>query len=70
MHLQGVADVLAVAVPVLVGLGVDELSVSARQVPLVKARLREFDLAEARAQSQLALTQATSEDVRDAMEVH
>jgi phosphocarrier protein FPr len=60
----------AVAVPVLVGLGVDELSVSARQVPLVKARLREFDLAEARAQSQLALTQATSEDVRDALEVH
>ncbi|SFU45149.1 phosphoenolpyruvate--protein phosphotransferase [Halomonas korlensis] len=59
----------AVAVPVLVGLGVDELSVSARQVPLVKARLREFDLAEARAQAQLALTQATSEAVRDALEV-
>lgn len=59
----------AVAVPVLVGLGVDELSVSARQVPLVKARLREFDLAEARAQAQLALMQATSEAVRDALEV-
>lgn len=56
------------AVPVLVGLGVDELSVSARQVPLVKARLREFDLAEARAQAQLALAQATSEAVRDALE--
>ncbi|MBS9402781.1 phosphoenolpyruvate--protein phosphotransferase [Halomonas sp. TRM85114] len=60
----------AVAVPVLVGLGVDELSVSARQIPLVKARLREFDLAEARAQAQLALTQATSEAARDALEVH
>ncbi|MDI5934455.1 phosphoenolpyruvate--protein phosphotransferase [Halomonas kalidii] len=59
----------AVAVPVLVGLGVDELSVSARQVPLVKARLREFDLAEARGQAELALAQATSEAVRDALEV-
>ncbi|MGR4067269.1 phosphoenolpyruvate--protein phosphotransferase [Billgrantia sp. C5P2] len=59
----------ALAVPVLVGLGVDELSVSARQVPLVKARLREFDLAEARAQAELALGQATSEAVRDALEV-
>ncbi|MGQ4879695.1 phosphoenolpyruvate--protein phosphotransferase [Billgrantia sp. LNSP4103-1] len=57
------------AVPVLVGLGVDELSVSARQVPLVKARLREFDLGEARAQAELALAQATSEAVRDALEV-
>ncbi|TFH84764.1 phosphoenolpyruvate--protein phosphotransferase [Billgrantia azerbaijanica] len=59
----------ATAVPVLVGLGVDELSVSARQVPLVKARLAEFDLDEARAQAQLALAQATSEAVRDALEV-
>ncbi|MCL7940320.1 phosphoenolpyruvate--protein phosphotransferase [Halomonas sp. ATCH28] len=59
----------AVAVPVLVGLGVDELSVSARQVPLVKARLAEFDLEEARRQAELALAQATSEAVRDALEV-
>ncbi len=59
----------AVAVPVLVGLGVDELSVSARQVPLVKARLAEFDLEEARRQAGLALAQATSEAVRDALEV-
>ncbi|MDN3557012.1 phosphoenolpyruvate--protein phosphotransferase [Halomonas maura] len=58
----------ATAVPVLVGLGVDELSVSARQVPLVKARLREFDLDEARAQAELALAQATSEAARDALE--
>jgi phosphocarrier protein FPr len=59
----------ATAVPVLVGLGVDELSVSARQVAMVKARLREFDMEEARAQAQLALVQATSEAVRDALEV-
>ena len=56
------------AIPVLVGLGVDELSVSARQIPLVKARLREFDLAEAQASAQLALSQAISDDVRDALE--
>ena len=59
----------AIAVPVLVGLGVDELSVSARQVPLVKARLSEFSIEEARAQARLALDQATSEAVRDALEV-
>lgn len=58
----------AVAIPVLVGLGVDELSVSARQIPLVKARLREFDFPEAQASAQLALAQATSDDVRDALE--
>ncbi|WP_083002951.1 phosphoenolpyruvate--protein phosphotransferase [Halomonas sp. GT] len=58
----------AMAVPVLVGLGVDELSVSARQIPLVKARLREFDLADAKATAQLALSKATSDEVRDALE--
>ncbi|MCS2609210.1 phosphoenolpyruvate--protein phosphotransferase [Halomonas dongshanensis] len=58
----------ATAVPVLVGLGVDELSVSARQVPLVKARLREFDLADAKAAAELALGHATASDVRDALE--
>ncbi|WP_148252968.1 phosphoenolpyruvate--protein phosphotransferase [Aidingimonas lacisalsi] len=58
----------ALAVPVLVGLGVDELSVAARQVPLVKARLRDFDVADARYQAELALTQSTSEAVREALE--
>ncbi|CBV43582.1 phosphoenolpyruvate--protein phosphotransferase [Halomonas elongata] len=58
----------AAAVPVLVGLGVDELSVSARQVPMVKARLREFDLADARDQARRALTRATADEVRDALE--
>ena len=58
----------AMAVPVLVGLGVDELSVSARQIPLVKARLREFDLADGQASAQLALSKATSHEVRDALE--
>jgi phosphocarrier protein FPr len=42
------------AVPLLVGLGVDELSVSARSIALVKARVRELDFS----QSQLLARQA------------
>ncbi|MGC3874563.1 phosphoenolpyruvate--protein phosphotransferase [Halomonas sp. GXIMD04776] len=56
------------AVPVLVGLGVDELSVSVRQVPMVKARLRELTLEEARRHAELALAQSTSDAVREALE--
>jgi phosphocarrier protein FPr len=56
------------AVGVLVGLGVDELSVSSRQIPLVKARVRELDLATAREQARIALIQPTSEDVRRELE--
>ncbi|WP_048305747.1 phosphoenolpyruvate--protein phosphotransferase [Halomonas sp. PR-M31] len=56
------------AVPVLVGLGVDELSVSMRQVPLVKARLRELTFERAQRQAELALTQSTSDAVREALE--
>ncbi|WP_245391767.1 phosphoenolpyruvate--protein phosphotransferase [Salinicola aestuarinus] len=58
----------AAAVPVLVGLGVDELSVSVRQVPMVKARLRGITLATARLHAETALAQATSQAVRDALE--
>lgn len=58
----------AQAVPVLVGLGVDELSVSLRQVPMVKARLREITLVEAREHAELALAQPTGEAVREALE--
>ncbi|WP_136068033.1 phosphoenolpyruvate--protein phosphotransferase [Modicisalibacter radicis] len=57
------------AVPVLVGLGVDELSVSLRQVPMVKARLRELTLDDARHHAATALGQATSDAVREALEV-
>lgn len=56
------------AVPVLLGLGVDELSVSARQVPMVKTRLRGLTMDEARRQAQLALAQPTAEAVRDVLE--
>ncbi|MHB0776616.1 phosphoenolpyruvate--protein phosphotransferase [Halomonas sp. WWR20] len=58
----------AQAVPVLVGLGVDELSVSIRQVPMVKARLREITFLEAQRHAKVALAQATGEAVREALE--
>ena len=56
------------AIPVLVGLGVDELSVSARRVPLVKARIRELTLPRARELAELALKQPTAAAVREALE--
>jgi phosphoenolpyruvate-protein phosphotransferase/dihydroxyacetone kinase phosphotransfer subunit len=52
------------AVPVLVGLGVRELSVSPSAVPRVKAAVRELDLAGCAALAQKALTLAGADDVR------
>lgn len=57
------------AVPVLVGLDVDELSVTSRRVPLVKACIRGLTRAAAREQAELALSKATAAEVRDALEV-
>jgi phosphocarrier protein FPr len=56
------------AIPVLVGLGVDELSVSSRRVPMVKARIRELTLPRARELAALALRQPTAVAVREALE--
>ncbi|MFL5350237.1 MAG: phosphoenolpyruvate--protein phosphotransferase [Hyalangium sp.] len=56
------------AIPVLVGLGVDELSVSSPRVPLVKARIRELTLPQARELAALALRQPTAPAVREALE--
>jgi multiphosphoryl transfer protein len=52
------------AVPVLVGLGVDELSVSVPIVPAVKARIRSLLLDECRATARQALDAADAPDVR------
>nr|WP_294977484.1 phosphoenolpyruvate--protein phosphotransferase [uncultured Pseudomonas sp.] len=57
------ADTLAV--PLLVGLGVDELSVSARSIPLVKARVRGLDLPAARDLARAALTLGSAAEVRE-----
>jgi phosphoenolpyruvate-protein kinase (PTS system EI component) len=52
------------AVPVLVGLGVDELSVSVPIVPAVKARVRSLLLDECRATARQALDAADAPEVR------
>lgn len=54
----------ALAVPMLVGLGVDELSVSARSIALVKARVRELDLAACQRLAQQALMLPGAHEVR------
>ena len=52
------------AIPVLVGLGVRELSVSPPAVPRVKAAIRELDVERCAALAQRALTLAGADDVR------
>jgi multiphosphoryl transfer protein len=59
------------AVPVLVGLGVDELSVSPRAIALVKARVRELDFGHSQALAQQALALESAAAVRALIgEVH
>jgi len=58
----------ALAVPVLVGLGVDELSVSARSIGLVKARVRELDFSACQGLAQRALGLESAAAVRAAVE--
>ncbi|MNO88092.1 Phosphoenolpyruvate-protein phosphotransferase [compost metagenome] len=52
------------AVPLLLGLEVDELSVSARSIPLVKQRVRELQLSAARQLAQTALGLGSAAEVR------
>ena len=52
------------AVPILVGLGVDELSVSVPSVPAVKAEVRSRKLEDCKALAQQALQQGTAAEVR------
>jgi phosphocarrier protein FPr len=63
----GVCGALAgeeAAVPILVGLGVTELSVSAPVVPAIKARIRSLRMSECQSLAQAALRAATPADVR------
>jgi multiphosphoryl transfer protein len=53
------------AVPILVGLGVDELSVSVPAIPTVKAQVRAATLAECQALARRALSCATAGQVRE-----
>ena len=52
------------AVPILLGLGVDELSVSAGSIPLVKAQVRRLHTQECKTLAAEALTCATAAEVR------
>jgi phosphoenolpyruvate-protein phosphotransferase len=52
------------AVPILVGLGIDELSVSLPAIPTVKAQIRRLNHAACRELAQRALACATAEEVR------
>jgi phosphocarrier protein FPr len=54
-----------VAVPILVGLGVDELSVSVPAIPTVKSQIRALSLARCRELAQQALGCATAAQVRE-----
>lgn len=52
------------AVPILIGIGVDELSVSAPAIPLVKAQIRSLERSAALALASKALACATAAEVR------
>lgn len=54
----------AIAVPILVGLGVDELSISVPTIPIVKAQIRALSLAQGQERASQALTCATAAEVR------
>jgi len=58
------------AVAILFGLEVDELSVSARSIPEVKALVRETDYQAARALARDALAQDSAQAVRALVEAH
>jgi phosphocarrier protein FPr len=52
------------AVPILVGLGIDELSVSLPAIPTVKAQIRRLNHLQCQELAKRALTCATAEEVR------
>ncbi|NER65046.1 hypothetical protein G3436_15690, partial [Pseudomonas sp. MAFF212427] len=58
------------AVPILVGLGVDELSVAARSIAEVKAEVRGLNFEQARQLAHQALLQGSAADVRALVETH
>jgi phosphocarrier protein FPr len=51
-------------VPILIGLGVNELSVSVPAIPAIKAQIRTLSLADCQTLAQKALTMDTAADVR------
>jgi phosphoenolpyruvate-protein kinase (PTS system EI component) len=60
----------ALAVPVLIGLGVDELSVSVPLIPTIKATVRELDLADCQSIARQVLGLEEAAQVRDALRLY
>ncbi len=58
----------ALAAPVLIGLGLDELSMSATSIPAVKSAIRKLTIEQARQIAQHALAQDSAEAVRQYLE--
>jgi phosphocarrier protein FPr len=58
------------AVPILIGLGMDELSVSIPSVPTVKAQVRTLNLANIQPLAQQALECSTAQEVRELVKKH
>jgi phosphoenolpyruvate-protein phosphotransferase len=58
------------AVPILVGLGVDELSVTVPAIPSVKAQIRSLSLAECQQRARQALACGTARQVRGLEGIH
>ncbi|VVP66648.1 hypothetical protein PS914_00383 [Pseudomonas fluorescens] len=58
------------AVPLLLGLGVDELSVSVPLIPAIKAAVREVDLVDCQAIAQQVLGLDSAEQVREALRLY
>jgi phosphoenolpyruvate-protein phosphotransferase len=58
------------AVPLLLGLGVDELSVSVPLIPAIKAAVREVDLLDCQAIAQQVLGLESAEQVREALRLY
>ena len=59
-----------VAIPILIGLGMDELSVSIPAVPTVKAQVRTLNLENIKPLAQKALDCSTAQEVRELVKVH
>jgi phosphotransferase system enzyme I (PtsI) len=52
-------------IPILLGLGVDELSMNALAIPVVKSVIRQFNLEEARQMAETALGMVTVDEIND-----
>lgn len=58
------------AIPILIGLGMDELSVSIPAVPTVKAQVRTLNLEDIKPLAQKALACSTAQEVRELVKTH